>query len=188
MDDQDKIPCAAWYRVSSDHQESANQVPDVERLIRHRGYAVAGDCTYRVAESAYHVKDAGDYEAELNRMLADAHSGKFKVLVVWAVDRLCREGIEEVFRLVSRLRKSGVMLVSVQEPWLDGSNETTELMLAIHAWIANQESRRRSERIKAGLARRKAEGKAIGRAAGAKDKRKRRTRGYLGNQNASKAS
>jgi len=45
--------------------------------------------------------------------------------------------------------------------------------------VAHQESARRSERIKAGLARRRAEGKPVGgRKLSAKDRRPRKTEGY----------
>ncbi len=70
-------------------------------------------------------------------------------------------------------------VVSVQEPWLDTTNPAVaELLLAIMAWVAQQESARRSERTRAGMARAKAQGKRIGgRQPGAKDKRPRKRRG-----------
>jgi len=54
------------------------------------------------------------------------------------------------------------------------------LLAPVAASIATQQSVRRSERIRAGLARRKAEGKPIGGAASkrGKDKQPRRTEGY----------
>ncbi len=52
-------------------------------------------------------------------------------------------------------------------------------MLAIVAWVAKFESTRRSERIKAGQARKKAQGGHIGRQVGAKDKHKRSNAGYV---------
>jgi DNA invertase Pin-like site-specific DNA recombinase len=66
-------------------------------------------------------------------MLDDAHRGEFSVLVVWAVDRLCRQGIEELLRLIRELRERNVSLVSHQEPWLNGSDATTELLAAVSA-------------------------------------------------------
>jgi DNA invertase Pin-like site-specific DNA recombinase len=71
------------------------------------------------------------------------HRGEFSVLVVWAVDRLCRQGIEELLRLIRELRERNVSLVSHQEPWLNGSDATSELLAAVAAWIATQESVRR---------------------------------------------
>jgi DNA invertase Pin-like site-specific DNA recombinase len=70
-------------------------------------------------------------------------------VIVWAVDRICRQGIEELLKLIRELRERHVSLVSVQEPWLSGSDATTELLAAIAGWVAHQESARRSERIKA---------------------------------------
>ena len=168
---------ASWYRVSTTDQEPGNQVPDVERLIAHRGYRPGA--TYTVTDSAWNVKDDGEYKRELARMLADAHAGRFQVLIVWAADRLSREGIEPLLRIVRTLRERGVSVVSVQEPWLDTTNPAVaELLLAIMAWVAEQESMRRSERIRAGMARASAEGKVVGgRKPGARDRKPRKRRG-----------
>jgi DNA invertase Pin-like site-specific DNA recombinase len=70
--------------------------------------------------------------------------------------------------------------VAIKSPWLNGTDATTELLAAVAAWVATQESARRSERIRVGLARRRAEGKPMGGAASkrGKDKRPRRTDGY----------
>jgi len=166
---------AIWTRVSTDRQHEDNQIPDLERLCQHRGWEIT---------QRYEIADASAYKGEhrhaLQRMLDDAHRGEFSVLVIWAVDRLSRQGIEELLRLIRQLRERNVSLVSHQEPWLNGSDATTDLLAAVAAWVATQESARRSERIRAGLARRRAEGKPMGGAASkrGKDKRPRRTDGY----------
>jgi hypothetical protein len=120
--------------------------------------------------SVHHVTWCGLFDAD--------QRGEFSVLVVWAVDQICREGIEELLKLIRQLRERHVTLVSIQEPWLNGSDATTELLAAVAAWVANQESKRRSERIKLGLAGRRAEGKQLGgRKPGAKDRKPRQRRG-----------
>jgi DNA invertase Pin-like site-specific DNA recombinase len=164
------VKAAIWVRVSTDRQHEDNQIPDLERLCEHRGWEITR--RYEIAE--------GEHRQALGRMLDDAHRGEFSVLVVWAVDRLCRQGIEELLRLIRELRERNVSLVSHQEPWLNGTDATTDLLAAVAAWVATQESVRRSERIRAGLARRRAQGKPIGGAASkrGKDKRPRRTEGY----------
>ena len=170
------LTAGIWARVSTDTQEVDNQLPDIERLCAHRGLEITK--RYILSDvSAYN----GAHRETLAAMLADAHAGHFDVLVVWAADRLTRGGIEDLLRIVRELRERGVSLVSVQEPWLSGSDSTTELLLSIAGWVAKQESQRRSERIKAGLERRRAEGKPVGGAASrrGKDKRPRRTEGYL---------
>jgi DNA invertase Pin-like site-specific DNA recombinase len=45
--------------------------------------------------------------------------------------------------------------------------------------MARAESARRSERVRAGLARRKAQGEPVGRRAGSKDRNPRRRSGYV---------
>lgn len=180
-------PCGAFYRVSTTRQEWINQVADVEKLAAHRGLEIV--TTYTVNESAFHVADGGEYETTRKQMLADAHAGKFgRYLLVWTVDRAARTGIEDVLKLVRELRERGVQLISVKEPWLSGNDATTELLLAIAAWVARQESERRSERVRAGLARRKAEGKPVGRQPGAVDLKPRRRSGYVASWEARRAA
>ncbi|MGO9977139.1 MAG: recombinase family protein [Solirubrobacteraceae bacterium] len=67
----------------------------------------------------------------MDYVYSDAHRGQFSVLVVWAVDRLCRQGIEELRRLIRELRERNVSLVSHREPSLNGSDATTELLAAM---------------------------------------------------------
>jgi putative DNA-invertase from lambdoid prophage Rac len=174
--------CGVWFRVSTGHQDSDNQVPDVERFVQHHGYEVAE--TYTVDDSAWKNGGGPEYQATLQRALDDAWTGKFSVLVIWSLDRIVRQGPEEALRLFRQFRERGCTIVSVKESWLNGSPEVQNLLISFAGWMAEQESRRRSERIKAGLARRKAEGKPIGRLEGHGDKRKRRTKGYEGNRNA----
>lgn len=178
------IKAALWYRVSTGHQDSANQVPDVERFVSHRGYEVAE--TYTISDSAFKNGTGGaEYQATLKRALADAHAGKFQVLVIWSIDRICRTGPEDLLRLLREFAERGVSVVSVKDDWLNNTDpKVRDLIAGIMGWVAQQESERRSERIKAGLARRAAEGKPIGRQAGATDKRERKTAGYKGNMNA----
>jgi len=50
-----------------------------------------------------------------------------------------------------------------EQPWTEAADpRLAELLGAICAWMAAEESRRRSERVRAGLARRSAEGKPGG--------------------------
>jgi DNA invertase Pin-like site-specific DNA recombinase len=166
---------AIWARVSTDQQTTDNQLPALEQFCEHHGYEITR--RYILSDvSAYN----GAHHETLRAALDDAYRGEFEVLVVWAVDRICREGIEELLKLIRELRERGCRLISVQEPWLSGNDATTELLVSIAGWVAHQESARRSERIKAGLARRRAEGKPVGGAASKRgpDKHQRQTEGY----------
>jgi putative DNA-invertase from lambdoid prophage Rac len=80
----------------------------------------------------------------------DAESRRFNNMVVWAPDRITREDVSSIFMKIQTLRRYGVMVLSVQESWLEGLGEMSDLFVAMLAWVANFESRRRSERTLAG--------------------------------------
>jgi putative DNA-invertase from lambdoid prophage Rac len=127
---------------------------------------------YEETESAW---KAG-HQRELTRLLDDARKRKFDAVLVWALDRLSREGPLAILSLINRLKICGVRVLSYQESWTEAPGELGELLYAIAGWVARMESQRRSERTKAGLARVVAQGRKLGRPLGSKDKRKRKRR------------
>jgi putative DNA-invertase from lambdoid prophage Rac len=175
MQDQ-LIPAAFWLRVSTGEQETGNQVPAVDQFAAHHGYAITK--RYELdGDSAW--LPTPEYRKALAQALKDAWQGEFKVIIVWALDRITREGAEGALRIIRQFRERGVTLVSLQEPWLNGSPEVQDILVAFAGWMAEQESKRKSERIKAGIARARAEGRQVGgRKAGSKDRKPRRTEGY----------
>ena len=168
---------AVWFRVSTGHQDSDNQVPDVERFAEHHGYDIAE--RYSCQESAWNGgKDGGEYKRTLKQALDDAHAGKFKVLIVWAstgspakVPRGCCGSSAS-----SRARRDGRIH---QGDLAQRRPEIQDVLVSFAGWMAQQESTRRSERIRAGLERRKAEGRPVGRQPGSKDKKPRKRSGYV---------
>jgi DNA invertase Pin-like site-specific DNA recombinase len=113
-------------------------------------------------------------------MLKNAKERKFDIILVWSLDRFSREGISNTLGYLEKLGNSGVALKSLQESWLDTSDQGMgKLLIAIMSWVAQQERQRISERTKAGLIRAKADGKSLGRPSGAKDKGRRKKSGYL---------
>jgi DNA invertase Pin-like site-specific DNA recombinase len=166
--------------AAGQHQLSGGRQPgpDVETFIAHHGYEVTA--RYEISESAWNGgKDAGEYRRTLQRALDDAHAGKFSVLVVWALDRITREGAEGALRIIRQFKQRGCVVVSVKESWLNTAPEVQDVLVAFAGWMAQQESRRRSERIRAGLERRRAEGKPVGRQPGSTDNKPRRRSGYV---------
>src|SRR6516225_5705784 len=166
--------CAIWARVSTDEQESGNQLAVLRAEAARRDLDVAAEYVLE-GLSAW----TGAHRAQLRQALDDARAGRYDVLLVWALDRLERGGIEPTLRAMRQLRERGVQVVSLQEPWTDASGEMGELLTAVMAWVARMESQRRSERVRAGLARRKAQGLPVGRRPGAKDTRTRKRSGYM---------
>ena len=159
-----------YSRVSTDEQSTTNQVGVLETWASDRGYNLGE--IYQEQESAW---KAG-HQRELARLLDEARKRNFDTVLVWALDRLSREGPLAILTLVNRLKICGVKVISYQESWTEAPGEIGELLYALTGWVARMESQRRSERTKAGLARLVAQGKRLGRPPGSKDKRKRRRR------------
>ena len=162
-----------YVRVSTGDQDTANQALALTEWAKNRGYEVVA--IYSEEESAWKI----GHQRELARLLQDARKRKFDVMLVWALDRLSREGSLAILSLIHRLKIVGVKVMSYQESWTEAPGELAELLYAVTGWVARMESQRRSERTKAGLERVKAQGKRLGRPPGAKDRRKRRRRQRL---------
>jgi DNA invertase Pin-like site-specific DNA recombinase len=165
---------ALWLRVSTDEQHSENQERQLVQMAGQRNWEVVR--VYRLdGASAY----KGEHRGTLDGALAAAHRGEFDVLLVWALDRLDRESPTGPFDLLRRFKAAGCEVVSLTEPWASTDGPFADLLALLVGWFANFESKRKSERIKAGLARRKAQGGHVGRKTGAKDKGKRKRSGYF---------
>ncbi len=168
--------CAIWCRVSKTEQETANQEAELRGWAACKGLEITREYVFEVSASNGNAL----HKETLNRAMADARLGHFDVLLVWALDRLTREGVEATLSLLRRFAGHGVAVWSRQESWTETADpRMAELLASLYGWMAAEESRRRSERTKAGLARRKNEGKPVGRQPGAKDKTPRRRSGYI---------
>jgi DNA invertase Pin-like site-specific DNA recombinase len=157
-------------RVSTGEQDAENQIMVLTTWAGQRGYEVVR--VYQEDESAW----KSGHQRELAHLLDDASKRRFDAVLVWALDRLSREGALAILTLVNRLKICGVKVLSYQESWTEAPGELGELMYALTGWVARMESQRRSERTKAGLARVKAQGKRLGRPPGSKDRRNRKRR------------
>jgi DNA invertase Pin-like site-specific DNA recombinase len=143
-----------YVRVSGGKQDHANQLPELRQVATTRNLEVV--TTY--AETASTKRRL----PELDRLMADAHAGKFGVLLVWAIDRLGRSMVGNLATIL-QLDRMGVVVVSLKEPWLDTGGPVRQLLIAIFSWVAEQERTRLGERTRAGLERARAEGKRLGR-------------------------
>jgi DNA invertase Pin-like site-specific DNA recombinase len=165
---------ALYCRVSK-NDESQDPVNQLNPL-RDYAKALGGEVTGEYVDKA--SGGNGDRQAFL-QMLNDADKRKFDLLLIWALDRLSREGISNTLGYLERLKRNGIALKSLQESWLDTRDEGLgQLLLAIMSWVAQQERRRIVERTKAGLEKAKKQGKRLGRPVGSRDTKERRKSGY----------
>ena len=165
---------ALYCRVSKndESQDPQNQL----NPLRDYAKALGGEVVEEYVDLA--SGSNGDRQAFL-KMFADADKRKFDLLIVWALDRLSREGISNTLGYLEKLKRNGIALKSLQESWLDTRDEGLgQLLLAIFSWVAQQERKRIVERTKAGLERARKEGKCLGRPVGSRDTKERRKSGY----------
>lgn len=145
------IKAAIYCRVSRPEQDPENQLQVLRTWAEARGFEVVE--VFQEEETAW---QAG-HQHELARLVRAARGYRFRVVLVWALDRLSRQGPLAILSLVKRLGDYGVRVISHQEPWTEGPAELQELLLSIAGWVARMESQRISERTKAGMARRRQE-------------------------------
>jgi putative DNA-invertase from lambdoid prophage Rac len=73
----------------------------------------------------------------LSEALDDARMGVWSVLLVWSLDRLSREGVEQTLGLLRRFREHGAAVWSLRESWAETSDpRMAELLGAIFVgWV-----------------------------------------------------
>lgn len=148
--------CAIYARVSTEEQTCDNQMPECEAKARAKGWAVVE--VYREVGSAAKKRPVFD------RMMEDARAGKFKAVVVWAIDRFGRS-MDKNLNDIVKLDALGVNVASVKQDWLETGGPCRKLMIGIFSWLAEEERNTLIERTKAGLRRAVAAGKVLGKVA-----------------------
>ncbi|KHL00431.1 recombinase family protein [Sinomonas humi] len=172
---------AVWARVSTAEQTTENQLQVLHDWAGRRGLDVVA--AHAIEDSAYTSTNGKgqDFDRQRAELLNGARLGHYDVVLVWSLDRLSRRGMEDTLATLRLLTEHGCAVWSHQEPWLHTSDPAMrELLVGITGWMAQQESKRRSERTKAGIERRRKAGLPVGgRKAGAKDRKPRKADGYL---------
>ncbi len=147
---------ALYLRVSTKEQTTENQEGELRQWAERLGVQV-------VRVWADTASGARADRAALAGVLAGAHRREFDVLLIWSLDRLSREGIGPMTHYIEKLGAAGIRVMSHQEPWLDTGGPVGGLLLAVFAWVAQQERQRIAERVRAGQARARAKGVRFGR-------------------------
>ena len=147
----EKVALYARVSTKDGRQDTENQLIQLREYCRKQGWTIT-------AEYTDHETGGTSKRPHFQRMFEDASRRKFDVLVVWALDRLSREGVWQTFNHIKVLNGYGVQFESYMEPQFRTTGACGELMLALAAWIAEQERIRRSERAKAAIARLKRQG------------------------------
>lgn len=139
-----QIKAVAYARVSTLlKQEPEHQLIPIRGVIANRDLKLVGEYVDRISGSA-------DRRKELDRLIGDARMGKFKVIVIYALDRLARD-TRFLLNLLHELNGYGVTLISMRES-IDLGTPVGRAVLQILGSIAELEKNLISERIKTALA------------------------------------
>ena len=147
---------AIYARVSTLDQEPENQLQELRRYVEARGWTAQEYVDHGVSGT----KDK-DRRPALDRLVADARRRKLDTVVVWRLDRLGRS-LKHLVTLLDELQAFGVGFVSLDEG-IDLQTPAGRLQLHILAALSEFERCRIAERVQAGLARARSQGKRLGR-------------------------
>ena len=145
---------AIYARVSTLDQEPENQLAELRRYVAARGWTA-------VEFVDRGVSGTKDRRPALDRLVRDAKQRRFDALVVWRLDRLGRS-LRHLILLLDDLQAIGVAFVSLNEG-IDATTPAGKLQLHLLAAISEFERARIAERVAAGLARARRQGKKLGR-------------------------
>lgn len=147
---------AIYSRVSTDKQENEVQLVQLRSLAQTEGHSVV-----EVFEDVC-TGGTSDREA-FQRMFQAAERREFELLIVWAADRISREGGYELETHYRRLKAAGVRVRSLSESHVGEETDESEILTALDGWKAKKEKQRISQRTRAGLALARARGVKLGR-------------------------
>jgi DNA invertase Pin-like site-specific DNA recombinase len=153
-----QIRCAIYARCSTVNkgQHTDNQLLELREFAIRQGWEI-------VIEYTENISGKRSDRAQLQAMFAAASRRKFDLLLFWSMDRLSREGVVATLQYLQRLSGYGVAFRSLQEQYLDSTGPMRDAVIGILAAVAAFEHQRISERVKAGQARAKAQGRTLGR-------------------------
>ena len=136
---------AIYLRCSTSEQDTENQLAPLQKLAEARGWDIGA--VYRENESAWKE----NHQPELARLLTDCAGRKYELVLVFALDRLTRQGPASILNLVNTFAIYGCRIISYNESWTESAGIAGEIMLAIAGWTAKMESDRKSQNTKAGI-------------------------------------
>ena len=148
---------AIYARVSTvdKGQDPETQLLALREYVAHRGFMLAGEYVDYASGTR---EDRPQYQA----LLDVVRKRQVDIVLVWRYDRFARS-TQALVHALKEFHSLGVDFISYQEN-IDTTTPQGELIFTVMASIAQFESALMSDRVKAGMARAKAQGKRISRA------------------------
>lgn len=152
---------AAYCRVSTDFSDQTNSLKSQKRYF---GEFINKNPNYQLYEIFADEGISGtstNRRKEFNRMISLAGLGKFDLIITKEISRFARNTLDSIY-YTRMLKNYGVGVIFMNDN-IDTLESDSELRLSIMASIAQEESRKTSERVKWGQKRRMEQGVVFGR-------------------------
>ena len=152
--------CLIYTRVSTTthDQTTENQVAQLKEYAHRQNWEIV-----EIIEEYCSGGKSAEERTGLKKVFSMARQKKFDVLLFWSLDRLSREGSRKTLEYLTRLDDWKVKWHSYTEEYISSLGIFADAIISLMACLAKQERIRISERTKAGLARVRAKGTALGR-------------------------
>jgi DNA invertase Pin-like site-specific DNA recombinase len=150
MSNQIRIKAVAYARVSTLlNQDPENQLVPIRLLAHSRDF----DLIQEYVDKGISGSTGLDKRPSLDALVKSARAGKFKIIIVYSIDRLARD-TRHLLNVIHELNHYGVSLISINES-MDFSTPIGQATLAILGAVASLERSLIAERIRNALAAKK---------------------------------
>ena len=148
---------AIYARVSTSGQTVSNQLDELRKVAERHGWEIVHEYKDRGVSGA----KGRDKRPQFDQMLKAANRREFDIIMSWSVDRLGRS-LQHLVEFLGDIQHKGVDLYLDQQN-IDTSTPSGKAMFQMVGVFAEFERSMIQERVKAGLARARKEGKRLGR-------------------------
>ena len=158
---ENKVWVAAYARVSTEKDDQANSLASQKSYFTNY---ISNQSNMELSKVYYDEGISGTQtrkRAGFNQMIQDALGGKFSLILTKEVSRFARNTVDTL-SYTRKLKEAGVGVIFTIDN-IDTRDSDGELRLTIMASLAQEESRKTSERVKWGQQRRMEQGVVFGR-------------------------
>lgn len=154
------IYVAAYCRVSTEREDQANSFESQQRYFREYISRTEGWQLYKIYADEGLSGTSTKKRKAFKRMIDDAREGNFQMILTKEISRFARNTLDSIY-FTRELKRYGVGVFFLNDN-INTLDPDAELRLTILSSIAQEESRRTSERVKWGQKRRMEQGVVFG--------------------------
>lgn len=152
---KENFPIAIYARVSTDHQDTENQLSELRDFVDRSGWQIFKE----YVDAGYSGKDTK--RPAFSEMMEHAKEKRFRAVLVWKLDRLSRS-LKDLVLTIEELGGLGIDFVSYSNH-IDTTTPAGKLLFQVMGAVAEFEREIIRERVILGLKNAVKKGKKLGR-------------------------